>query len=114
MAESEEELKNLWMKVKEESERAGIKKKKKKLRSWHPTLLLHGKRGGKGGSRDRFPILGSKIIADGDCSHEIRRCLLLGRRVRISLECAEEQTHYSADKDSYSQSYALPSGHIRL
>ena len=41
---------------------------------------------GKGGSSDRFPLLGSKVIVDGDCSHEIRRCLLLGRKAMANLE----------------------------
>ena len=59
MAESEEELKSLLMRVKEESERAGLKLNiKKKLRSWCPVPLLHGKQKGKGGSSDRFPLLG--------------------------------------------------------
>ena len=44
------------------------------------------KRRGKGGSSVRFPLLGSKITADGDCSHEIRRCLLLGRKAMANLE----------------------------
>ena len=43
-------------------------------------------RRGKGGSSDRFPLLGSKVIVDGDCSHEIRRCLLLGRKVMTNLD----------------------------
>ena len=55
-------------------------------------------RGGKGGSSDRFPFLGSKIIADGDCSHEIRRCLLLGRKAMTNLDCAEKERHYSANQ----------------
>ena len=42
-------------------------------------------RRGKGGSSDRFPLLGSKVIVDGDCSHEIRRCLLLGRKAMTNL-----------------------------
>ena len=44
------------------------------------------KRRGKGGSSVRFPLLGSKITADGDCSHEIRRCLLLGRKAVTDLD----------------------------
>ena len=59
MAESKEELKSLLMMVKDESERAGLKLNiKKKLRSWCPVPLLHGKQKGKGGSSDRFPLLG--------------------------------------------------------
>ena len=55
-------------------------------------------RGGKGGSSDRFHFLGSKIIADGDCSHETRRRLLLGRKAMTNLDCVEKQRHYSANQ----------------
>ena len=58
-----------------------------------------------------FLLLGSKITADGDCSHETRKHLLLGRKAR---QCAEKQRHYSADKSPCSQGYGLPSGHIQL
>ena len=58
MAKSEEELKNLLMRVKTESEKAGLKLSIKKLRSWHPVPSLHGKLKGKGGSGGRFPLLG--------------------------------------------------------
>ena len=71
-------------------------------------------RGGKGGSSDRFHFLGSKIIADGDCSHETRRRLLLGRKAMTNLDCVEKQRHYSVDKGPYNQVYGLPSGHIQL
>ena len=57
-AESEEELKSLLMRVKEESEKAGLKLNIKNLRSWHPTLLLHAKYRGKGGSHGKFSFLG--------------------------------------------------------
>ena len=58
MVESEEELKSLLMRVKEESERASLKLNIKKITSWHPVALLHRNRRGKGGSGDRFPLLG--------------------------------------------------------
>ena len=58
MAKSEKELKNLLMRVKTESEKAGLKLSIKKLRSWHPVPSLHGKLKGKGGSSGRFPLLG--------------------------------------------------------
>ena len=58
MAERKEEIKSPLMRVKEESEKAGLKLNIKNLRSWHPTLLLHAKYRGKGGSSDRFPLLG--------------------------------------------------------
>ena len=75
MAESEEELKSLLMRVKEESERPGLKLNiKKKLRSWHPVLSLHD--GEKNGNSDRLYFLGSKITADDDCNHEIKTTVL--------------------------------------
>ena len=62
-----------------------------------------------------FLFLGSKIFVDGDCSHEIRRLLLLGQESYDKpRQCAENQIHYSADKDPYSQVYGLPRGHVRF
>ena len=87
MAESEEELKSLLMKVKEESERAGLKLNIQKTKimvsdpitSWQTygeTMETVGD----------FILGGSKIIADGDCSHEIKRCLLFGRKAMTNLD----------------------------
>ena len=87
MAESEEELNSLLMKVKEESEKIGLKFNIQKLRSWHLIPSLHGKQDGETMETVRdFIILGSKITADGDCSHEIKRCLLLGRKALTNLD----------------------------
>ena len=61
-----------------------------------------------------FLFLGSKITADGDCSHEIRKYLLLDKKDMTNLECVEKQRHYFTNKGPYSQGYGLPSGHIRL
>ena len=55
---------------------------------------------------------GSKIIADGDCSHEVKRCLLLGRKVMINLEHIEKQKQYFANKGLSSQGYGFSSSHI--
>ena len=60
-----------------------------------------------------FLFLGSKITAESDCSHEIKRQLLLGRKAITNLTCVEKQRHYSANKGPYSQGYG-PSGHIQL
>ena len=60
-----------------------------------------------------FLFLGSKITADGDCSHEIRRHLLLGRKVMTNLDNVEKQRHYSADKGPHSQAMVFSSCHIR-
>ena len=81
MAESEE-LKSLLMKVKEESEKAGLKlniQKTKIMASWSHHFM--GNRCGNSGTVADFILGGSKITAEGDCSHEIKRCLLLGRKV---------------------------------
>ena len=61
-----------------------------------------------------FLFLGSKSTVDGDCSQEIRKCLPLAWKAMTNRQCVEEQKHYSADKGLYSQSYALPTGHISL
>ena len=86
MAESEE-LKSLLMKVKEESEKVGLKPNIQKLRLWHLVPSLHGKKLGNNGNSGWLYLGGrdSKITADVDCSHEIKRHLLLGRKVMTNL-----------------------------
>ena len=59
-----------------------------------------------------FIFLGSKITADGDCSHEIRRHLLLGRKVVTNLDSILKNRHYFANKDPSSQGYGFSSGHV--
>ena len=88
MAESEEELKSLLMKVKEESEKVGLKLniQKTKIMACGPITLWLGNRWGNSGNSIRFYLGGSKITADGDCSHEIKRRLLLGREVMTNLD----------------------------
>ena len=72
MAESEEELKTLLMKVKEESEKVGLKINIHKTKSWYLVLSLHGRYGETVEAVSDFIFLGPKIPADGDCSHEIK------------------------------------------
>ena len=81
MAESEEELKSLLMKVKEESEKAGLKLniQKTKMKAYSP-ITSRQIDGETMKTVTDFIFLGSKITADCDCSHEIKRCLLLGRK----------------------------------
>ena len=74
MAESEEELKSLLIKMKEESEKAGLKLNIQKIKIKTMETVSD------------FIFLGSKITADGDCSHEIKRCLLLGRKAMTNLD----------------------------
>ena len=87
MAESKEELKSLLMKVKEESEKVGLKLnfQKTKIMASCPITSWQIDRETVETVSD-FIFLGSKITADGDCSHEIERCLLLGRNVMTNLD----------------------------
>ena len=87
MAESEEELKTLLMKVKEESEKVGLKLNIQKTKITASGPITSWEIDGETvGSVADFIFLGSKITADGDCSHEIKRCLPLGRKVMTNLE----------------------------
>ena len=61
-----------------------------------------------------FLYLGSKITVDGDCSHEIGRCLLLGRKAMTNLDSMLKSRDITADNGSYSQVYGLPNGHVWL
>ena len=84
MAESEEELKSLLMKVKEESEKVGWKLNIQKTKMMASGPITSWQIDGETVPDFIFP--GSKITADGDCSHEIKRCLLFGRKVMTSLD----------------------------
>ena len=87
MAESEEELKSLLMKVKEESEKAGLKLNSQKMKIMSFSSITSWQIDGETMQTVRdFNFLGSKITADGDCSHEIKRRLLLGRKAMINLD----------------------------
>ena len=87
MAESEEELKSLLMKVKEESEKVGLKLNIQKMKIMASGHITSWEIDGETMETVRDSIfLGSKITADGDCSHEIKRWLLLGRKVMTNLD----------------------------
>ena len=87
MAESEEELKSLLMKVKKESEKVGLKLNTQKTKIMASGPITSWEIDGKTVERVSYFILGgSKITADGDCSHEIKRRLLLGRKVMTNLD----------------------------
>ena len=87
MAESEEEQKSFLMKVKEENEKSGLKLnvQKTKIMASSPTTSWQID-GETMETVTDFIFLGSKITADGDCSHEIKRCLLLGRKAKSNLD----------------------------
>ena len=87
MAESEEELKSLLMKVKEESEKVGLKLTILKTKIMASGPIISWEIDGETVETVSDTILGgSKITAEGDCNHEIKRCLLLGRRVMTNLD----------------------------
>ena len=87
MAESEEELKSLLMKVKEESEKAGVKLNIQKTTIIASSPIISWQIDGEAVETvSDFIFGGSKTTADGDCSHEIKRCLLLGRKVMTNLD----------------------------
>ena len=84
MAESEEELKSLLMKVKEESEKVGLKLNIQKVKIMASSPITSGQIDGE--TVADFYFLGSKVTADGDCNYEIKRSLLLGRKVMTNLD----------------------------
>ena len=87
MAESEEELKNLLMKVKEESEKVGLQLNIQKTKIMASGPITSWEIDGETVETvSDFILGGSKITADGDCNHEIQRCLLLGRKARTNLD----------------------------
>ena len=87
MAESEEELKSLLMKVKEESEEAGLKLHIQKMKIMASGPITSWQIDGEiVETMTDFILGGSKITADGDCSHEIKRCLLLGRKAMTNID----------------------------
>ena len=87
MTESEEELKSLFMRVKEESEKASLKLNVQKTKIMASSPITPWQiEGGKVEAVTNFSFLGSQITADGDCSHEMKRRLLLGRKVMTNLD----------------------------
>ena len=113
MAETKEELKSLLMKVKEESEKVGLKLNIQKTKIMASGPITSWQIVGKTMETVRdFIFLGSKITSDGDSSHEIKRLLLLGRKVMTNLDSILKIRHYFADKGPYSQSYGFSSSHV--
>ena len=111
MAESEEELKSLLMKVKEESEKVGLKLniQKTKIMAFGPITSWQIDGETVEIAAD-FILGGSKITADGDCSHEIKRCLLLGRKVMTNLDSIFKSREITLLTKS--QGYGFSSGHV--
>ena len=114
MAESEEELKSLLMKVKVESEKVGLKLNFQKTKIMASGPITSWEIDGKTlETASDFIFLGSKITADGDCSHEIKRCLLLGRKaMNKPRQRIKKLRRYFANKVLFNQSYGFSSSHV--
>ena len=112
MPENEEELKSLLMMVKEESEKAGLKLniQKTKIIASCPITSWQIDEETMETVTD-FIFLGSKITAHGDCSHEIKRHLLLGRKAMTKLDSILKSRHI-INKDPFSQCYGFSSSHV--
>ena len=110
MVESEEELKSLLMKVKVESEKVGLKLNIQKTKIMASSPITSWQINGE--TVADFIFWGSKITADGDCSHEIKRHLLLGRKVMTNLDSILKSRHYFVNKGLSSQGYGFSSGHV--
>ena len=110
MAESEEELKSLLMKVKEESEKIGLKLNIQKTKIMASGPITSWEIDGETMKMVRdFILEGSKITADGDRSHEIKRCLLLVRKAMTNLDIILKSRHYFVNKGLSSQGCAFSS-----
>ena len=101
------------MKVKVESEKVGLKLNIQKTKIMASGLITSWEIDGETVERvSDFIFCGSKITADGDCTHEIKRCLLLGRKVMTNLDSIFKSRDYFANKGPSSQGYGFSSGHV--
>ena len=113
MAESEEELKSLLMKVKVETEKVGLKLNIQKTKIMASGPITSWEIDGETVETvSDFIFWGSKITTDGDCSHEIKRHLLLGRKVMTNLDSIFKSRDYFASKGPSSQGYGFSFGHV--
>ena len=113
LAESEEELKSLSIKVKEESEKVGLKLNIQKTKIMASGPITAWEIDGETMETVRDFILGgSQITADGDCSDEVKRLLLLGRKAMTNLDSIFKSRDYFANKGPFSQSYGFSSSHV--
>ena len=114
MAESEEELKSLLRKVKEESEKVGLKLNIQKMKIMASGPITSWQMDGETVETvTDFILGGSKVTTDGDCSHEIKRCLLLGRKAMANLDSILKSRDIT-DKGPHSQSYGFSSNHVSI
>ena len=103
------------MRMKEQSEKAGLKIniKNSKIMATSPIISWQIE-GEKVEAMTDFIFLGSKITLGCDCSHEIKRCLLLGRKPMTNLDSVLKSRHHFADKGPYNQSYGFSSCHVQM
>ena len=113
MAESEEELTSLLMKVKEESGKVGLKLNIQKNKIMTSSPITSWQIDGEiVETVADFIFLGSKITADGDCSHEIKRCLIFERTFMTNVDSILKSRHYFVNKGPSSQGYGFSSSHV--
>ena len=113
MAEREEELKSFLMKVKKDSGKVGLNLNIQKTKIIASSPITSWQIDGETMETVIDFILGiSKITADGDCSHEFKRCLLLGKKAMTNLDSVKKQRYYFANKGPSSQSYGFSSSHV--
>ena len=113
MAESGEELKSLLMKVKEETEKAGLKLNIQNIKIMASGPFTSWQIDGETmATVTDFIFLGSKITSDSDYSHEIKRCLLLGEKVMTNLDSILKSRDMTVDKGPTSQSYGFSRSHV--
>ena len=109
-------IRSLLMKVKEESEKSGLKLNIQKAKTMASGPITSWQIDGETMETvTGFIFSGPKITVDGDCSHEIKRCLSLGRKAMTNLDkCIKKQRHHLADKGPSSQGYGFSSSHVRI
>ena len=112
MAESKEELRSLLVKWKRRVKKAGLNLNIQKAKMVASGPIIPWQIDGETMETVRFHFLGSKINADSDCSHEIKRCLFLGRIDDKPRQCTKKQRHHFANKGPYNQSYGVSSSHV--
>ena len=113
MGESEEELEGLLMKVKDKSEKAGLKFSFPKMKIMASSLIISWQLDGESMETvTNLIFLGSKITADGDCSYEIKRCLLLGRKVMTNLDSILKSRDSTLLTKVHKVSYGFSSSHV--
>ena len=114
IAENKEEIKSFLMRVKEENEKAGSKFNIQKTKIMASGAITSWQIDGEMWKQADFIFLGSKITMDGDCSHKIKRCLLLGRKAMTNLDSILKRRHITLPKKVCTVKTVLSSDHIQM